>query len=186
MRLCVATMLLVVGMGCSPDRAAPFRVTASNNPPPGAPPAQQQGSPVILVHNVRIVPPPWLEPADYAAMAAATEEYVLDASAALGGWLPEPETPARFPLEVILHDVQGGNYWAEVTRTAWLEWPKGATGKPRVREFMPFLAVILVLDRRREQGRQGYPVDADENDAMSRGSVLPVVLKTAFPGMYDP
>ena len=179
-------VILMASMGCASDHAKPFGVSSSNKPPPGAPPAQQSGSPVILVHNLRIVPPTWLEPADYAALAVATEEYVLDASSALGGWLPEPETPTRFPLEIILHDVQGGNYWAEVTRTAWLEWPKGVTGKPRVREFMPLLAVVLVVDRRREQGRQGTAVAADESDAMARGQALRVELKTGFPGMFDP
>jgi len=184
MRIVLLFLVIAMAVGCSSDRVQPFHVSSSQKGPPGAPPAQQ--SPAIVVHDLRIVPPPWLEAADYPALAVATEEYILDASAALGGWFPQPPGPSRFPLEVILHDVQGGNYWAEVTRTGWLEWPKGLTGKPRVRAFMPFLANILVLDRRREQGRQGTAVQANESAAMSRGFALPVVLKTSFPGRFDP
>ena len=123
---------------------------------------------------------------DDAALGDAVDEYLLDASAGLGSWLPEPEGPGRLPLTVILHDVRSANYWTEGARTCWLEWPLGPSRRPVRVAFAPLLHTVLVLDRRRELGIQAAAWTQAEVDTADRGLTLPVELRTVVPGVYEP
>jgi len=161
-------------------------------PASGSPQAQTNSSSstsgqtaAVESYGVRFVPPAWFTLDDHPALAAAASEYILDAQTQLSGWLPQPGDAVRHPLTVILHDVQGSEYWSETTRTAWLSWPRGSTGKPVRTVFMPLLHTVLVLDRRRELGTSQTAFTTQESDVSTRGRTLQITLNTLTPWLYD-
>ena len=150
--------------------------------PAGTPSAT---SATVTVDGVAVVPPAWFAAGDETNLAVGVDSYIRDAQAALTNWLPQPASASQLPLTVIFHDVAGANFWDASTRTAWLEWPKAASGKPVRTSFAPLLAQVLVLDRKRELGTGSAPWTAEENDAATRGRNLAVTLTTFFPANFD-
>ena len=152
----------------------------------GAPPATPDYA-GVEVYGVRIAPPGWLRAADVPPLEAAIAEYLDDGAAALGGWRPAAGGAGSLPLTVLFHDALGSNLWDETTRTAWLEWPKGASGRPVAVAFAPLLHAVLVLDRRREVGTPSTAAwTGEENDAATRGRNLAARLNTGYPQDFEP
>jgi hypothetical protein len=184
MRNLLVFLFLVLASGCGGGGSDGVKFGA---PPPGT--GSSSGSSptfnAIVVRGIRIVPPDWFPSGDDPALAAAIDEYVLDASSALRGWLPVPAQGSTMELVIILHDTSQQNWWQSQTRTAWLEWPRGTGGKPRKSMFAPFIGAILALDHARERGYPGGPLTQDEQDAWTRGIPLPVVLRTIYPNLYE-
>ena len=173
--------VLLAGCGGGGEPFSLVKQGAPAAPPPSSAPA------AVEVYGVVVVPPIWLKAADVPPLEVAIAEYLDDASAALGGWRPGPGTSQDFALTVIFHDVRGANYWSVTTRTAWLEWPIGATGKPVSVAFAPLWHIVQVLDRRRAAGvSQGAQATQEENDCISRGLGLQVRLQTNYPQDFDP
>lgn len=185
--LLLAALVLLIVPACSSggDHVALGRLAASTGGPAAAPPPPP-ASASVEVYGVAVVPTSWLAADDVPALEAALAEYLDDASAALGGWRQSPGDTTDFALVIVFHDVRGANFWDVSTRTAWLEWPKGAAGKPLAIAFAPLLAQVLVLDRRRELGMTGSAWTAEEIDCATRGRNLQVRLATAHPGDYEP
>lgn len=184
---CVVMFALLVVAGCS-------RGGSGEGVQLGAPPASTGGSTAasstivgggIWSHGMRIGGPAWLPEHDDVPLDQALDEYLVDFQRGFAGWAPEAGGASKFDLTVIFHDYAGQNYWAEATRTAWLAWPRGASGKPvRVNPF-PLLHVVWVLDRRRELGAKGQ-YTTEEADAMNRGASVGVVFQTTEPANYEP
>lgn len=185
--LLVAIFLVAALAGCSGSDHAAVHLGAPPDLDKGNAIAPSATSVAVLVRGVRFVPPEWFPLGDHAPLAAALDEYVLDAQAALGGWLPRPGSATALPLTIVWIEPQGTGYWLETLRTAWLPWPRGPSGLPVRRQFAPLLAHILILDRRRElYGSSAGAWSQQESDARLRGRALPVILQTHFPGLYEP
>lgn len=153
----------------------------------GTPPSQSPpGSNALIVRGIRVVPPKWLMSADEPSLAVMVDQYLTDFRLTFTTWEPQPPTAQRLPLMVVLHDQPGQDWWEELTRTAWLWWPRGKAGRPVRRAPVPLLHIIFVYDRRREFGiSTSAGLTADESAAYQRGRFLPIDFQTNFSSMFE-
>ena len=182
--LALAAAILFLLGGCG-GGGAPFSI--AHGAPGAASDVPARAPAGVEVYGVAIVPPDWLQAADVPPLEVAIAEYLDDARTALGGWRPSAGSAQAFGLTVVFHDVRGSNYWDATTRTAWLGWPRGASGKPVAVAFAPLLHHVLVLDRRRERGTaSSAPWTAAERACATRGLNLAVRLNTRSPQDFEP
>lgn len=168
-------LMLMLAAGCGGGAAGHIRLAPEE--------ADTAGPAALYVDGVAVDPPAWVEADDLDALADAVRIYLADASAALA-WPIPPGDAHTLPLRIALHGVAGLNLWQQQTRTAWLYWPHGPSGRPLLAMFAPLLAQVVVLDRRALLGLAGPWTQADLACA-ARGRSLPVALATHHPGDYE-
>jgi hypothetical protein len=179
----LAVLLTGALTGCSGGGGS--SVTPALGSAPESVPAS--GTAAVTAYGVEVMTPAWFPVGDQQSLGAAVGSYVQDVQTQLAGWLPEPGSATVKPLRIILHDTPGVNQYSRSMRTAWLEWPKGASGKPLLSTFMPAFHEVLVHDRRRELNiAVEEPWTQAEVDTAMRGRWLPITLYTSSPDTYEP